>query len=70
MVCFRATDGAVCVMDMGSAHGSFLNGRPCKRVRGVVACCSDSVPVAILYNKLEDAAQQPAGPGCRAEGRR
>ena len=36
MVCFRATDGAVCVMDMGSAHGSFVNGRPCKRVRGVV----------------------------------
>jgi len=37
MVCFRATDGAVCVMDMSSAHGTVVNGRPCKQVRGVVA---------------------------------
>ena len=40
MVCFRATDGAVCIMDMGSAHGTFLNGRPCKRVRGMVCALS------------------------------
>ena len=33
MVCFRATDGAVCVVDLGSAHGTFVAGRPCKRVR-------------------------------------
>ena len=69
MVCFRATDGAFCLMDMGSAHGTFVSGRPCKRVRGVAMHCQVGVPALFLCSRIEDASLPSAGPDRRAEGR-
>lgn len=49
LLCFKAGSGTVCVMDLGSAHGTYVAGKRCQRVRALAPMLEDFMYLCVNY---------------------